>query len=469
MADTQQKAIATVERPLSASVVIPGSKSISNRVLLLSALAEGVSTLTNLQISDDTLVFVRALQSLGFGVEEGGDATCAVTGAAGGPPNDSASVWCGSAGTAARFLLASVAAGHGRYHFDATAQMKRRPMHTLIAALQAQGVGIETSTGTFPLDMATRGLSGGPAQMDARESSQFTSAFLMAAPLCHAPLELEADVRISRPYIDMTTRLMEQFGVAVERPRHDLFLVGNGRAYQAHDCAIEPDASTASYFAAAAAVVGGRVTIEHLPLEGSLQGDTQFLRVLEEMGCRLTQEGGSTTVEGTGGLRGVTVDMGDFSDTMMTLACVAPFADSPTTITNIAHVRGKESDRVHSVATGLESMGVRVAETESSHHGLPGEAPRRHHRHLRRPPHRDGLLRHGPRHPRRRHRRLHLRGQDLPGVLRPAGRHGRAGVGGRSETREIEGRIRVAVLQLASKGEYEETCLSLGLVAIDFG
>ena len=304
MASANQMAIATVERPLSASVVIPGSKSISNRVLLLSALADGVSTLTNVQISDDTLVFVRALQALGFGVEDTGGATCVVTGAAGGPPNDSASVWCGSAGTAARFLLASVAAGHGQYHFDATAQMKRRPMHTLIAALQAQGVGIETSTGTFPLDMATRGLSGGPAQMDARESSQFTSAFLMAAPLCHAPLELEADVRVSRPYIDMTTRLMEQFGVAVERPRHDLFLVGNGRAYQAHDCAIEPDASTASYFAAAAAVVGGRVTVEHLPLEGSLQGDTQFLRVLEEMGCRLTQEGGSTTVEGTGGPAG---------------------------------------------------------------------------------------------------------------------------------------------------------------------
>ena len=368
MADTQQKEIATVERPLSASVVIPGSKSISNRVLLLSALADGVSTLTNVQISDDTLVFVRALQGLGFGVEDTGGATCVVRGAAGGPPNDSASVWCGSAGTAARFLLASVAAGHGNYHFDATAQMRRRPMHTLIAALQAQGVGIATSTGTFPLDMATSGLAGGPAQMDARESSQFTSAFLMAAPLCHAPLELEADVRISRPYIDMTTRLMEQFGVAVERPRHDLFLIGNGGAYQAHDVAIEPDASTASYFAAAAAVVGGRVTVEHLPLEGSLQGDTQFLRVLEEMGCRLTQEGGSTTVEGTGagGLRGVTVDMGDFSDTMMTLACVAPFADSPTTITNIAHVRGKESDRVHSVAVGLESMGVRVTETEST-------------------------------------------------------------------------------------------------------
>ena len=164
-----------------------------------------------------------------------------------------------------------------------------------------------------------------------------------------------------------------------------------------------PDASTASYFAAAAAVVGGRVTIEHLPLEGSLQGDTQFLRVLEEMGCRLTQEGGGTTVEGTGGLRGVTVDMGDFSDTMMTLACVAPFADSPTTITNIAHVRGKESDRVHSVAAGLESMGVRVTETESSITVYPAKPHGADHRHLRRPPHRDGLLRHGPRHARRRH------------------------------------------------------------------
>ncbi|MDE2970630.1 MAG: 3-phosphoshikimate 1-carboxyvinyltransferase, partial [Chloroflexota bacterium] len=146
------------------------------------------------------------------------------------------------------------------------------------------------------------------------------------------------------------------------------FLVGNGHGYRARDIAIEPDASTASYFAAAAAVAGGRVTVEHLPMEGSLQGDTRFLRVLEEMGCRLTQAGSSTTVEGPGpgSLRGVTVDMGDFSDTMMTLACVAPFADSPTTITNIAHVRGKESDRVHSVAAGLEAMGVRVAETEST-------------------------------------------------------------------------------------------------------
>lgn len=368
MTESQQLQITTVGRPLAASVVIPGSKSISNRALLLSALAEGVSTLTNLQVSDDTLVFVRALQELGFGVEETDDAECTVTGAGGGAPNHAASVWCGSAGTAARFLLAAVAAGEGDYRFDATAQMKRRPMHTLIAALQSQGVGISTPTGTFPLDMATRGLAGGPAAVDARESSQFTSALLMAAPLCHAPLELQADVRVSRPYIDMTTRLMEQFGVTVERPRQDLFHVDNRHGYRAQDCAIEPDASTASYFAAAAAVAGGRVTIEHLPMQGSLQGDTQFLRVLEEMGCRLSQAGGSTTVEGpgAGGLRGVTVDMGDFSDTMMTLACVAPYAGSPTTITNVAHVRGKESDRVHSVAAGLEAMGVRVAETEST-------------------------------------------------------------------------------------------------------
>ena len=368
MVQANRKAIGTAQRPLAASVVIPGSKSISNRVLLLAALAEGVSTLSNLQVSDDTLVFIRALQALGFGVEDTGEAVCIVTGAGGGAPNPRASVWCGSAGTAARFLLASVAAGEGDYHFDSTAQMKRRPMHTLISALRAQGVGIATDTGTFPLDMAARGLAGGPAVMDARESSQFTSAFLMAAPLCRAPLELEADVQVSRPYIDMTTRLMEQFGVAVERPRHDLFLVGNRRGYRARDIAIEPDASTASYFAAAAAVAGGRVIIEHLPIESSLQGDTRFLQVLEEMGCTLTQAGGSTTIEGpgAGNLRGVAVDMGDFSDTMMTLACVAPYADSPTTITNIAHVRGKESDRVYSVVKGLESMGVRVEQTESA-------------------------------------------------------------------------------------------------------
>ena len=368
MEHANQMPMETVGHEFAASVTIPGSKSISNRVLLLSALAEGVSKLSNIQISDDTLVFVQALQGLGFNVQQIDDASCIITGSGGRIPSDSASVWCGSAGTAARFLLAAVGTGVGTYRFDATEQMKRRPMHTLIEALMSQGVQIKSETGTFPLVMVTEGMAGGHIQLDASESSQFTSAMLMAAPLCLSPMEIQADVRVSRPYIDMTTTLMRQYGVQVERPQDDLFFVPNSGGYRARDYAVEPDASTASYFAAAAAVMGGHVTIEHLPLEGSLQGDTQFLRVLENMGCRLSHHGSSTTVEGPGdrGLKGLTVDMGDISDTMMTLACVAPYADSPTTITNIAHVRGKESDRVHGVAVGLGQMGIRVEESESS-------------------------------------------------------------------------------------------------------
>ena len=374
MERTNQMPIETVGHELAASVSLPGSKSISNRVLLLAALAEGVSTLTNIQISDDTLVFVQALKVLGFNIREIDGASCIVTGSGGRIPNKSADVWCGSAGTAARFLLAAVSAGSGTYNFDATDQMKRRPMHTLIDALVSQGVQINSETGTFPLEMVTKGMAGGRIQMDASESSQFTSAMLMAAPLALSPMEVQADVRVSRPYIEMTTTLMAQYGVQVTRPQDDLFVVPNSGTYKARDYAVEPDASTASYFAAAAAVAGGRVTIENLPLEGSLQGDTQFLRVLESMGCTLSQQGTSTTIQGPGpdGLKGITVDMGDISDTMMTLACVAPYAKSATKITNIAHVRGKESDRVHSVAEGLGQMGIRVEETESSVTVFPG-------------------------------------------------------------------------------------------------
>ena len=376
MEHANQMSIATVGHELSASVSLPGSKSISNRVLLLAALAEGVSTLTNIQISDDALVFVEALKALGFNIRQLDGSSCVVTGSGGRIPNDAADVWCGGAGTAARFLLAAVGAGAGTYNFDATDQMKRRPMHTLIEALASQGVQFASDTGTFPLTMTTTGMAGGHIQMDASESSQFTSAMLIAAPLAHSPMEVQADVRVSRPYIEMTTTLMEQYGVQVTKPQEDIFVIPNAGSYKARDYAVEPDASTASYFAAAAAVMGGRVTIENLPLEASLQGDTQFLRVLESMGCTLSQQDTSTKVMGpaTGELKGVTVDMGDISDTMMTLACIAPYADSPTKITNIAHVRVKESDRVHSVVEGLDQMGIRVEETENSitiHPGTP--------------------------------------------------------------------------------------------------
>ncbi len=374
MLHSNQVAIEQIGHELEASVLVPGSKSISNRVLLLGALAEGTSKFSNIQTSDDSWVFVQALRELGFSIQQPDTTVCVINGSGGHIPARAASVWCGSAGTAARFLLAAAGAGSGTYRFDATEQMKRRPMTSLIHALESRGVHIDSETGTFPLELITEGMAGGHIQIDASESSQFVSAMLMAAPLCKSSLKIHADVQVSKPYVEMTTALMERFGVTVNQLAVDIFEVPNLYSYKALEYTVEPDASTASYFAAAAAIVGGRVTLEHLPLAGSLQGDIEFLRLLEIMGCRLAQHGSSTIVEGpgAGGLRGIEVDIGDISDMMMTLACVAPYANTPTTITNIAHVRGKESDRVNSVAVGLGRMGIRVEETEDTISVYPG-------------------------------------------------------------------------------------------------
>ncbi len=358
---------------LDVVVRLPGSKSVTNRALLLAALAQGDSVVLDALEADDTSAFIDGLRALGVDVERQAAGRLAVEGTAGRLPAARATVDCRDAGTAARFLLAACAASHGVYTLDGSPQLRRRPMGALLRALETLGAGIEPAAAErLPVTATGRGLSGGPLGLPGDVSSQFVSALLMAAPLGAAPLSLHVDGPVSRPYIDMTVAMMRDFGVAVEREAHARFTVPAPAAYTAREYAVEPDASTASYFFAAAALTGGRVTVEGLRRDGALQGDVRFVDVLEAMGAEVRDTPQGLQVVGTGLLNGLTVDMGDISDTFMTLAAIAPFALTPVTITGIGNVRLKESDRIAAVEENLRGAGLRVESGPDSLRVIPG-------------------------------------------------------------------------------------------------
>ena len=361
------RAVRPARPGLDAVVRVPGSKSVTNRALLLAGLAAGRSVLRGALEAGDTDAFAAGLRSLGVAVDRRGDEVV-VSGAGGRFPAAEADVYCAEAGTAARFLLAAAAAGEGVYRFDAAPQLRRRPLGLLLQALRAQGARTEPeSAGALPLTLRAGGLAGGSLRLPGDTSSQFVSALLMAAPLGRGPLDLHVDGLVSRPYVTMTLRMMESFGAGAAvgssadagRGAGDSYVVTPG-AYAAREYDVEPDASTASYFFAAAAVTGGRVKVLGLRREGALQGDVAFLDVLECMGCTVTDEPDGVLVAGPAALAGLTVDMADISDTFMTLAAIAPLATSPVTITGIGNVRLKESDRIAAMEENLGRTGVKT-------------------------------------------------------------------------------------------------------------
>jgi len=364
------RAIRPARPGLDVTVRLPGSKSVTNRALLLAALAHGESNIEGALVAGDTQAFAGGLRSLGFDVaweatgrDDVGGGTSGrlrVRGAAGRIPAHDARVWCAEAGTAARFLLAACAASEGRYAFDAAGQLRRRPMVPLLDALRAQGAAFEPAgASALPLTLVADGLAGGTLRLPGDVSSQFVSALLLAAPHARAPLTIAVEGLVSRPYVDMTLAMMAQFGVTTTREGYESFTVGPS-TYEGLSYAVEPDASTASYFFAAAAFAAGSVTVSGLPRSGALQGDVRFLDVLEAMGCAVTESAAGVTVLGPDALTGVTVDMSDTPDTFMTLAAIAPFATSPVTMTGIGNVRLKESDRIAVVEEGLRRVGVRT-------------------------------------------------------------------------------------------------------------
>ncbi len=364
--------IQSLARPVDATVRVPGSKSVTNRALILAALADGTSTIRNPLFSDDSFWLMQALVNLGFEVwADRPSGFVQIEGQAGRIPARDVNVFVGNAGTVARFLPPALALGSGPYRVDGTPRMRERPVEDLVEAMRHLGarVSYPEASGRFPLVVEGSGLPGGRTRVAGGKSSQFLSGLLMAAPGADREVILEVEGElVSKPYIGITTEVMRSFGVEVFEA-NGAFTVTPG-TYEARNYTVEPDASGASYFMAAAAVTGGKVRIPDLGGH-STQGDLRFTEVLQKMGCQVEIGRDFIEVKGSERLRGIKVDMNEFSDTMMTLAAIAPFADSPTTITNIEHTRHQETDRISAVATELTRLGIPVQETQDSLRIIP--------------------------------------------------------------------------------------------------
>lgn len=345
-----------------AAVSVPGSKSYTHRALIAAALGEGSCRLANPLDSQDTRLTRGALQALGARITpSNGDLEVLGTGGALQPhpePIDLA-----NSGTSMRLLLAVCALGQGTYVLTGSERMQSRPVRALMDSLGQLGVPCRSlgRPGCPPVAVTGGGLLGGPVRIDCRQSSQYLSALLLAAPLTPRGLDIAVDGGpVSRPYIDVTLDVMARFGVRCDREGYAAFRVPGGQRYRRELCAIEPDISQASYFWAAAAICGTRVTVRGLGAD-SRQGDRGILDLLAAMGCTVSHTPEGTAVAG-GPLRGIEADMGDMPDMVPTLAVVAAYAQGVTRIVNVGHLRIKESDRLAAVATELRRMGVAVQE-----------------------------------------------------------------------------------------------------------
>lgn len=344
---------------------LPGSKSLTNRALLLAALAEGTSQLSHVLLADDTRVMLDALVKLGFHIHMDEDArTVYIEGMGGRVPAARSDLFLGNAGTATRFLTAAVCLGHGTYTLDGVPRMRQRPIAQLVDPLNTLGakVAYGGEAGFPPLHIHAAGLRGGAISLKPTLSSQYISALLQAGPYMFNGIDLHFDGPVtSLPYVLMTTRLMEQFGVRVTVLNDGSGMIVMPGAYRARQYAIEPDASNASYFLAAAAIgPGSRCTVKGLGRR-SLQGDVAFAHVLQRMGAEVSMLDGSVTVTGTGGLHGLNVDLNAMPDMAQTLAVTALFAQGPTVIRNIGNLRVKETDRLAALQNELTKLGARVS------------------------------------------------------------------------------------------------------------
>lgn len=346
----------------------------TNRALICAALADGESRLTGALKSEDTGVMVMALQSLGLTVDHDlATQTIRVVGSAGSLPNVRADLDVENSGTTIRFLTAMLSACRGEFRLDGIARMRERPIGDLLDTLRQLGGGAVSATdnGYPPVRIAGEGLHGGEATIRGDISSQFLSGVLMAAPYAEQSVTIKVDGElVSKPYVTMTLGVMSSFGIHVDEGDLARFTIPTGR-YRGTDYAIEPDASAASYFWGAAAVTGGTITVEGLNRD-ALQGDVKFCDCLEQMGCEVDWASDRVTVRG-GKLCGIEVDMNAISDTVQTLAVVALYAKGPTTITGVAHIRHKETDRIGDLAHELRKLGADVEESADGLRITPNE------------------------------------------------------------------------------------------------
>lgn len=374
------------------TVEVPGSKSITNRALLLATLSDGISTLRGVLFSDDSRHFLKCIQDLGFEttVDEAAK-IITVKGCGGQVPLHNASQYVGSAGTAARFLTAYLGVSEGVYFMDASEQMRRRPMAPLLSSLKELGCeviyGEDGKDGFFPFTLQSHGFCKNEITVDIAHSSQFLSALLISSCLSKEDFTIHVQGTHGMAYIEMTCRMMAQFGVKALRSEnaapasdgeagsncHISYKTPAGQSYKALDYSVEPDVSAACYFYACSPLLHIPVLVPDVHFD-SLQGDVAFLHILEQMGCTAidTSEGILVQPPTTPKYHGVTADMSACSDQAITLSAIAPFADSPTTITGIGHIRFQECDRLNAIATELTRMGIRCEEGTDSLTIYPG-------------------------------------------------------------------------------------------------
>ena len=355
--------IQPLNAPVDAEVRVPGSKSITNRALVIAALAAGETHLTHALFSDDTHYMSEALKTLGIGVQANeGASTFTVSGTGGRIPVNRADLFIGNSGTTTRFLTAYLALGHGTYTVDGVDRMQERPIQDLLDGLNRLGGNAcsKEGNGCPPICIKASGLKGGRTYMAGDQSSQFFTALLLVAPYAEQDVEVrvEGDL-VSKPYIDITLAMMRDFGVEVRNDSYGTFQIRAGQRYRPQTGRIEPDASNASYFFGMAALTGGRVKVRDLTA-GSIQGDVGFVDVLAQMGCRVQKTSDGIEVQGPDQLKGLDIDMNAMPDVVQTLCALAPFADRPVTVRNAANMRIKETDRICALATELRRLGIRV-------------------------------------------------------------------------------------------------------------
>lgn len=351
--------------PIRATVDLPGSKSLTNRALLLASFCDGEVCLDNVLFSEDGRSFLSCLQQLGFQLQiDAVGRRVKVCGNAGQIPKKIAEINVGSAGTTARFLTAALALSGGEYLIDASEQMKSRPMKPLLQSLSSLGVKFTYLDKEFSLPYRMNGVKVDQKVLtvNAESSSQFLSALLLAGGANREGLTIETTSEVTaKPFVEMTLRMMKEFGVTVINEDFKRFVIQPGQSYCARDFSIEPDLSNACYFWSAALLTGGEVTVRKANYN-SLQGDIRFLRVLEQMGARVEENAEGITVCGsTGGkIRGIEADLSDMPDQVLTLAAIAPFAETPVLIKNIEIIRHHESDRLEVILAELKRMGIQV-------------------------------------------------------------------------------------------------------------
>ncbi len=358
MSEVSSRSIQTVKK-VNAKVSVPPSKSYTNRALIVASLADGVSVLSNISESEDSIYLTSALREFGIDIKKEAN-VLNVQGVNGKPNAPDKDIFIGNAGTAIRFLTTFSSLANGNTVLTGDEAMQKRPIKDLLDALTMAGIKTSSTNGCPPVTIYGGNFKGGKISLNGTVSSQFVSSILLSAPYAKYPIELHINGKMSStPYVDMSIHVMRSFGAEIQTiVPYSFYLISNKDQYIAEPFRIEGDASSASYFFAAAAITGGKVIVSNLS-QDSLQGDMKFLYVLEDMGCRITKHSDSIEIHG-GTLHGIDIDMNEIPDCVPAIAIVAAFAEGETKITNVAHLRYKETDRLTAIATQLTNIGGKV-------------------------------------------------------------------------------------------------------------